>query len=540
MRLTALLLSSLLLAAATGSSQNYVEGNVILVRVGTGLDALSNTGSPVFLDEYTPAGTFVSQTLIPTTASAPNKILILGGTGASEGMLMRSTDGHYLTLAGYDRTLGQIGALSSTTSATVNRSIARIDASKNINLTTALTDYSTGASPRSVVTTDGTSFWASGGAGGVRYFALGSTTSTQVSTIVTNIRGIAIADGNLFISAQSASLPYRVAQVGTGLPASTGNSIANLPGYATTTGSPYQFVFFDLNASVAGPDVLYVADDAIGLQKFSLVGGNWVANGTIGVDADDYRGITGVKNSVDNSITIYATRKGGTGSSGGGELVSLTDASGYNASIGTPTINLLVTASANQAFRGVAMAPVGMFLPVDLLSFTASKTSRAHVLAWTTAQENNTSRYIVERSNNGQVFTPLQTLAATGNQLYNNYQVEDAKPLTGNNFYRLRIEDKDGSVRYSKMVRLQANISGGFNVWPNPVTAGSGIIVQHPVAKSKAVITIYTLEGKMLLQYPVPAEAVQTSLNSGLLHAGLYRLLYTDGLQKMSTQISVQ
>jgi len=112
--------------------------------------------------------------------------------------------------------------------------------------------------------------------------------------------------------------------------------------------------------------------------------------------------------------------------------------------------------------------------------------------------------------------------------------------LTGNNFYRLRIEDKDGSVRYSKMVRLQANISGGFNVWPNPVTAGSGIIVQHPVAKSKAVITIYTLEGKMLLQYPVPAEAVQTSLNSGLLHAGLYRLLYTDGLQKMSTQISVQ
>jgi len=283
-----------------------------------------------------------------------------------------------------------------------------------------------------------------------------------------------------------------------------------------------------------------VADDAIGLQKFSLVGGNWVANGTIGVDADDYRGITGVKNSVDNSITIYATRKGGTGSSGGGELVSLTDASGYNASIGAPTINLLVTASANQAFRGVAMAPVGMFLPVDLLSFTASKTSRAHVLAWTTAQENNTGRYIVERSNNGQVFTPLQTLAATGNQLYNNYQVEDAKPLTGNNFYRLRIEDKDGSVRYSKMVRLQANISGGFNVWPNPVTAGSGIIVQHPVAKSKAVITIYTLEGKMLLQYPVPAEAVQTSLNSGLLHAGLYRLLYTDGLQKMSTQISVQ
>lgn len=522
----------------TTYAQNFTGGNVVVVRVGTGLETLVNTGAPVFLDEYTPNGVFVSQTVISTTAAAPNKILILGGTGTTEGLLMRSTDGHYLTLAGYDRILGQTGALSGTASAVVNRTIARIDATKNINITTALTDYATGSSPRSVITTDGVNFWATGGAGGVRYFTIGATTSTQISATLTNTRGINIADNRMFISAQSGA--FRVAEIGSELHTTTGNAIVNLPGYATATGSPYQFMLFDLNASVAGPDVLYVADDVIGLQKFSLVGGNWVANGVIGADADDYRGVTGVKNTSDNSITLYAVRKGGTGASGGGELVKLTDATGYNADFTATSVTLLATAANNQAFRGVAMAPEADALPVDVLSFTASKTSRAHVLAWTTAQENNTSRYIVERSSNGQTFTTLQTLVASGNQLYNNYQIEDAKPLAGNNFYRLRIEDKDASVRYSKMVRLQANISGGFSVWPNPVKRGSGLIVQHPAASSKASISIYTLEGKLMLQYPVPAEAIQTSLNSPILQAGLYRLLYTDGTKKMSTQISVQ
>src|SRR5262249_52491697 len=88
--------------------------------------------------------------------------------------------------------------------------------------------------------------------------------------------------------------------------------------------------------------------------KYSLVGGNWTANGTIGVDADDYRGVTGVVSG--SSVTLFATRKGGSGATGGGELVSLLDASGYNRAVaGAPTP--LATAVANTAFRGVGVIP---------------------------------------------------------------------------------------------------------------------------------------------------------------------------------------
>jgi len=543
MKPTGLFFFTLFTSFKAANSQSFGAGNVVVVRVGEGQDQLANTGAPVFLDEYTPAGTFVSQTVIPSTAIGLNKALILGGTGSSEGMITRSIDGKYLSLIGYNRNLPiNIGdpALSGTTSASVNRSVARIDASKNIDLTTALTDFASGGSPRSIVTTNGADFWGTGGAGGVRYFTFGATTSTQISTTITNSRGIAIADNNLFVSSQTGA--FRLGKMGSGLPTGTGQTLVNLPGFPTATGSPYQFVFMDLNGAVAGPDVLYIADDATGLMKYSLVGGNWVANGVVGVDADDYRGLTGYKNASDNSITLFAVRKGGSGSSGGGELVSLIDNTGYNVSIGTPTITVLATAQLNQAFRGVAMAPESVVVPLDLMSFSASSTFKANLLTWTTSQEFGIQKYAVQKSTDGQHFETLAWVNAKGNALYNEYKVMDEILSKRTTYYRLQIIEKDASTRYSKIVRLQSlGNQTGFAVWPNPVTNRNGnIIVKHPAASGKASIAIYAADGRMMLQYPIPQQTIQTGLALGNIPAGNYRVVYNSNQQRLTQQISVQ
>ena len=86
----------------------------------------------------------------------------------------------------------------------------------------------------------------------------------------------------------------RFGAVGTGLPTTAGQTITNLPGFATSTGSPYGFFSADLDPDTPGLDTLYVAGDSIGLTKYSLVGGSWTANGTVGTGADPYRGLTGV------------------------------------------------------------------------------------------------------------------------------------------------------------------------------------------------------------------------------------------------------
>ncbi len=543
MKPTGLLILSLISFTCYVHSQSFGAGNIVVVRVGVGQEQLSNTGAPVFLDEYTPGGTFISQTIIPSTAIGANKSLILGGTGSSEGMLTRSADGQYLALIGYNRNLPiSIGdpALSGTSSASVNRSVARIDASKNIEVTTSLTDFATGGSPRSVVTTNGTDFWGGGGAGGVRYFTLGATTSTQISTTITNSRVVNIFDNNLFVSSQTGA--YRLGQMGTGLPTSNGQTLVNLPGFPTATGSPFQFVFIDLNASVAGPDVVYVADEATGLLKYSLVGGSWMANGLVGAAADVYRGLTGYKNSIDNSVVLFATRKGGTGASGGGELVTLTDNTGYNNSIGNPTVTILATAANNQAFRGVAMAPEAVVVPLDLMSFSASSTSKANLLNWTTSQEFGIQKYAVQKSTDGVNFETLAWVNAKGNALYNEYRVTDSEPAKGSVYYRLQIVEKDATTRYSKIVRLQSvgNVTG-FAVWPNPVSNGNGnIIVKHPATSGKASIALYASDGKMILQYPVPNQTLQTGIALGNIPAGNYRIVFTSNQQRFTQQISVQ
>jgi len=55
-------------------------------------------------------------------------------------------------------------------------------------------------------------------------------------------------------------------------------------------------------------------------------------------------------------VTLFAVRKGGTAAAGGGELDSLVDATGFGGTFAA-TPNLLATAGANTAFRGVALAP---------------------------------------------------------------------------------------------------------------------------------------------------------------------------------------
>ncbi len=334
--------------SGTAGAAAFTAGNVVVYRVGNGVASLVNTGNPVFLDEFTPGGMLVQSIALPVTASGSTHSLVADGTATDEGQLGSSTDGQYLLLTGYDATL--LGTTPLAGSKTIARTVGRVKYNGTIDTSTALTDFSSGDSPRSATSTDGNDLWIGGAKGGVRYATLGDTTSVQLSTDESEIRAVGIFDEQLYISTQSKSI--RIGAVGAGLPTTAGQDIISLPGFATT-GHPDAFFFADLDPAMPGVDTLYMADDSAGLEKFSLLSGKWFSNGTAGVGSDAYRGITGTVNGT--TVTLYATRKGG-GAAGGGELVRLVDSSGFSGSFsGTPT--LVSSAAAKEAFRGVAMVP---------------------------------------------------------------------------------------------------------------------------------------------------------------------------------------
>jgi hypothetical protein len=112
---------------------------------------------------------------------------------------------------------------------------------------------------------------------------------------------------------------------------------------------------------------LYVADDSSasnhgGIQKWELINGSWTAEG-VAAPGSSVRGITGLSDGT--NVTLFAATGGG-GATGGGSLYSFVDTTGALGVISGPA-DLIATAASNEAFRGVAFAPVAIPEPSCLL-----------------------------------------------------------------------------------------------------------------------------------------------------------------------------
>ena len=339
-------------AAPAGAAGGFTAGDVVVYRVGGGA-TLTSASAQVSLDEYSPTGSLVQSVALPTTASGSNKPLTAAGTATSEGMLTLSADGKYLMATGYDTGVGTSG-VSSSAAATIPRTVARVDASDDIDTSTALTDFADGNNPRSATSSDGTDIWVGGAAGGVRYTTLGSSTSTSLNTTDKNVREVSITDGQLYTSADPTKQAVTIASVGSGLPTTAGQSVTDLtfsPALSTSgTFEPYQYVLMTLGSG-PGPDTLYVADNAAAaVERYNLVSGSWTAAGSTPLSG--VIGLTGIASG--GTATLYATSTNSGGTTG--ILSKIVDNAGAGGTL-SASASTLVTAISGEAFRGVAFAP---------------------------------------------------------------------------------------------------------------------------------------------------------------------------------------
>ncbi len=351
----------------------FTPGDLALLRVGgtaangAGGSALTNSSTAIFIDEYTPTGTYVQTLALPTAASGGNNPLTLSGTATSEGELNLSTNGLFLLLTGYDTGVGTASPVNAT-STTIPRTVGEISVSGAINTTTALTDFASANDARGAVSSDGTKIWLAGAdssTGGVRFInGLGGSTSTDLTgTALKNTRDVEIFNGQLYFS--SDKVTSIVEALGSGTPTSGTPTLTALSGSALAPGSNSStnaFFFarlgtgadFTVNGSDSGFNTLYIADNDThssgstpGITKYTWNGTSWVSNGTVGGTADGYEGLTGVVGS-NGTVTLYATKPTA--------FVSIVDASGYNGTFSaSPTT--LASSPSNTAYRGVAFAP---------------------------------------------------------------------------------------------------------------------------------------------------------------------------------------
>jgi hypothetical protein len=516
------LLLSLFVISALAQTP-FTAGNVVVYRIGNGTTTISSAANTVFLDEYTPTGTLVQSVAMPTTVTGANKRLT-SGIAANEGMLTRSENGLYLIVPGYDADPG--ATLVNSNATNVNRVIGRVDATGNINTTTALTDAFFIGNFHSVASTDGTTFWVAG-TDDLRYTTLGGTTSPTVA-VSSSINSVNIFNGQLYVGKSGTSSETRVQQIGTGTPTTSGNVLVNLPGVSTAN-SIGQFFFADVNAAVPGVDVLYIAvpTSTIGIQKFSFNGTTWVANGSLAVGTATVRGLTGTVSGT--SVTLFTTSST--------NLFTITDASGHNNTM-TGTVTTIATAATNTQFRGVALTPTVTALPVSLTSLTASLYGASGEVKWVSTNEINLKGFALEKSSDGISFSEISFINARNTAAANTYTFTDKNLNTGTNYYRVKSLNNDGSFRYSYVVTISNKAILKLSVFPNP--AINSLTVSHGKAGETAVVQVLTLDGKLVKSLRVKPGAVQTAMAVDDLNKGTYIMMFRNNDDKFSTSFSKQ
>jgi Beta-propeller repeat len=113
----------------------------------------------------------------------------------------------------------------------------------------------------------------------------------------------------------------------------------------------------------------------------------------------------------------------------------------------------------------------GTVLPLTLLNFSASLSANGILLKWQTAHEINTKDFEIEWSVNGSGFKKIAVQMAAGNSnTVSHYTYFHTTQGNGENYYRLKMIDRDGQYTFSKIIRISTTLASVvIAAFPNPV-----------------------------------------------------------------------
>lgn len=177
-------------------------------------------------------------------------------------------------------------------------------------------------------------------------------------------------------------------------------------------------------------------------------------------------------------------------------------------------------------------------LPIKLKSFTAQVQNNRVVLNWSTAEEINTSHFVVEKSVNARNWSSIQTVAAKGEAA--DYTAQDAETATGEVFYRLKSVDQDGKTQYSHIVRIVSNGAQSTYVSPNPAS-GSVTVSLSSAATAPLQLQLIASNGQVLKEALFAKGSTLLRVGVSGITPGVYTLVLRSGASLVeASQLVIQ
>lgn len=183
-------------------------------------------------------------------------------------------------------------------------------------------------------------------------------------------------------------------------------------------------------------------------------------------------------------------------------------------------VNVGIAYTGNAPDMGYVEYGLGGPLPIKLLDLNVKEINNGkNFLQWTTATENNSDHFNIERSSNAQFYETIGRVNASGFSTTEvNYNFIDAIPLKGINYYRLAMVDKNGGLEYSKIVSITNKENHSIDISFINLSTRNGTvsaIVSSPKSQS-ANLSIIDVSGRVILNTSLQLSKGNNMINRNI------------------------
>lgn len=162
------------------------------------------------------------------------------------------------------------------------------------------------------------------------------------------------------------------------------------------------------------------------------------------------------------------------------------------------TGNILSEAISDINSFSLSNVPLGVPLPVELISFTAIVKDKFILLQWKTQTEVNNYGFDIERSTDNSRWEKIGFVNGNNNSNSPNEYFFEYHPTGGNKFYfRLKQIDIDGETTYSNVICVDLTVPSQYHLfqnYPNPFNPKTTISYNLP-RDGNVSIKIYDILG---------------------------------------------
>jgi len=162
---------------------------------------------------------------------------------------------------------------------------------------------------------------------------------------------------------------------------------------------------------------------------------------------------------------------------------------------------------------------------IELFSLNGKAEGKYNEINWRTASETKNAYFILERSEDGEHFTPITRVSGHGNSnTVQKYYYNDFINKEKAYYYRLAAVDFDGNQeRMSKVILIERDSKPRLNVFPNPTSQFLQIHFSHST-KEKINWQITNIDGRKVMEGFTEEEDSQLKIGVEDLPNGTYFL----------------